>query len=301
MSWPADLAESRGSSQMSAPADPVGGRGHGQFPGPGRGPELVIAGLVILVGGRGGKIPRSRPGRGCPWAVHRRRGRPRWSCCATLLPTLTPESSQEGQGERSRQAPAAGAAISQPALRAAQLPSPAAAFYDGELRPVLEHPAGRPGWPNRHGRAPLPGPETRPGGLLCRRPRDADLWAWIDPEKPAGDPRRRRPGPRRGHPRGTPWRASSTDWRAYDEHRRDGRGTVHGHPGRGWEGARVVGRRRTPGNSCSSAIPGRRPRPARRTLPGLGKTLIARSFAPAVLGPRSLPASSSPRTCCPRT
>jgi hypothetical protein len=52
-------------------------------------------------------------------------------------------------------------------------------FYQGELRPVLEHLlAAR--LAERHGVNLYADPEAG-RRLLCRTSRDADLWAWIDP------------------------------------------------------------------------------------------------------------------------
>jgi hypothetical protein len=52
-------------------------------------------------------------------------------------------------------------------------------FYQGELRPVLEHLlAAR--LAERHGVHLYQDPDAA-RRLLCRRPRDADLWEWIGP------------------------------------------------------------------------------------------------------------------------
>jgi hypothetical protein len=52
-------------------------------------------------------------------------------------------------------------------------------FYDTELRPVLEHLlAAR--LAERHGVHLYQDPAAA-RRLLCRNPRDADLWPWIDP------------------------------------------------------------------------------------------------------------------------
>ena len=61
-------------------------------------------------------------------------------------------------------------------------------FYDGELRPVLEHLlAAR--LAERHDVHLYQDPAAA-RALLCREPRDADLWAWIDPTtRPATTPR----------------------------------------------------------------------------------------------------------------
>ena len=77
------------------------------------------------------------------------------------------------------------------------------AFYDSELRPVLEHLlAAR--LAERHGVNLYQDPEAA-RSLLCRGGRDAGLWAWVDPEARAGeDPEpKRRDGDRRGIPRHT--------------------------------------------------------------------------------------------------
>ena len=59
-------------------------------------------------------------------------------------------------------------------------------FYQGELRPVLEHLlAAR--LAERHGVHLYQNPDAA-RRLLCRRPRDADLWPWIDPTSPAETP-----------------------------------------------------------------------------------------------------------------
>ena len=61
-------------------------------------------------------------------------------------------------------------------------------FYDGELRPVLEHLlAAR--LAERHGVNLYQDPEAA-RRLLCRSRRDADLWPWIDPStRPEISPR----------------------------------------------------------------------------------------------------------------
>ena len=73
-------------------------------------------------------------------------------------------------------------------------------YYDGELRPVLEHLlAAR--LAERHGVHLYQDPETA-RRLLCRNPRDAHLWQWIDPATRPQDPPRGGPE-RRGIPRRT--------------------------------------------------------------------------------------------------
>jgi hypothetical protein len=60
-----------------------------------------------------------------------------------------------------------------------QTASESMGFYQAELRPVLEHLlAAR--LAERHG-VHLYGDPEAARRLLCRAPRDADLWPWIDP------------------------------------------------------------------------------------------------------------------------
>jgi hypothetical protein len=78
-------------------------------------------------------------------------------------------------------------------------------FYNSELRPVLEHLlAAR--LAERHGVNLYQDPAAA-RRLLCRGARDAGLWAWVDPEtKPRGEGEtgpRHRDADRRGIPRHT--------------------------------------------------------------------------------------------------
>jgi len=71
-------------------------------------------------------------------------------------------------------------------------------YYDLELRPVLEHLlAAR--LAERHGIHLYQDPDAA-RRLLCRHPRDADLWRWIDPRI---RPQTRESRERRGIPRHT--------------------------------------------------------------------------------------------------
>jgi hypothetical protein len=71
-------------------------------------------------------------------------------------------------------------------------------YYDAELRPVLEHMlAAR--LAERHGVHLYQDPEAA-RRLLCRHPRDAGLWRWIDP---ATRPQTRESQERRGIPQRT--------------------------------------------------------------------------------------------------
>ena len=82
-----------------------------------------------------------------------------------------------------------------------QTSSTSMGFYTGELRPVLEHLlAAR--LAERHGVNLYTDPEAA-RRLLCRRPRDADLWPWIDPETRPEISERDTAGQQRGIPRHT--------------------------------------------------------------------------------------------------
>ncbi len=82
-----------------------------------------------------------------------------------------------------------------------QTSSTSMGFYTGELRPVLEHLlAAR--LAERYGVNLYTDPEAA-RGLLCRRPRDADLWPWIDPETRPEISVRDTAGQQRGIPRHT--------------------------------------------------------------------------------------------------
>ena len=92
-----------------------------------------------------------------------------------LLPTLTPDAAR-----KTREKPQA-RLLSGYSHRRFVVHSSIASkgFYHGELRPVLEHLlAAR--LAERHGVHLYQDPDAA-RRLLCRRPRDADLWTWIDP------------------------------------------------------------------------------------------------------------------------
>jgi hypothetical protein len=99
-----------------------------------------------------------------------------------LLPALTPD-----QAKKAREKPQA-RLLSGYSHRRFVVHSSIASrgFYDGELRPVLEHLlAARLAEP--HGVHLYQDPDAA-RRLLCRHRRDADLWQWIDP-----DPKTTRP------------------------------------------------------------------------------------------------------------
>jgi len=103
-----------------------------------------------------------------------------------LLPQLTPD-----QAKKAREKPTARTLSGYSHRRfVVRTASSSLAFYNSELRGVLEHLlAAR--LAERHGVNLYQDPAAA-RGLLCRSPRDAGLWAWIDP---AGRPKE----PARGH------------------------------------------------------------------------------------------------------
>ena len=156
---------------MSAPADPVEA-GATVSPWTGTGPELVIAGLVILVAAAAGYLVAGWAGLSVAVTAGAAAA---MVVLRYLLPTLTPEAAR-----KAREKPQA-RLLSGYSHRRFMLHSSIAsrAFYDGELRPVLEHLlAAR--LAERHGVHLYQDPDAA-RRLLCRRPRDADLWPWIDP------------------------------------------------------------------------------------------------------------------------
>jgi hypothetical protein len=113
-----------------------------------------------------------------------------------LLPQLTPDPSKTAQ-EKARARTLTGYSHRRYVVHTAMTSQN---YYDGELRPVLEHLlAAR--LAERHGVHLYQDPEAA-RRLLCRSPRDAGLWRWIDP---ATRPQTlTRDGPeRRGIPRHT--------------------------------------------------------------------------------------------------
>jgi hypothetical protein len=102
-----------------------------------------------------------------------------------LLPQLTPD-----QAKKAREKPTARTLSGYSHRRfVVRTASSNLAFYNTELRGVLEHLlAAR--LAERHGVNLYQDP-AKARELLCRNPRDADLWDWVDPatspqEKPRG-------------------------------------------------------------------------------------------------------------------
>ena len=111
-----------------------------------------------------------------------------------LLPQLTPDAAKQAK-EKPRARPLTGYSHRRFVVHNAMISQ---GYYDSELRPVLEHLlAAR--LAERHGVHLYQDPDAA-RRLLCRNPRDAGLWRWIDP----GTRPQAREGPeRRGIPRHT--------------------------------------------------------------------------------------------------
>ena len=156
---------------MSAPGDPAEA-GDTVSPWRGTGPELVIAGVVIAVAAAAGYVMAGWAGLSVAVTAGAAAA---MVVLRYLLPTPAPDAAR-----KAREKPQA-RLLSGYSHRRFLLHSSIAsrAFYDGELRPVLEHLlAAR--LAERHGVHLYQDPDAA-RRLLCRRPRDADLWRWIDP------------------------------------------------------------------------------------------------------------------------
>ncbi len=96
-----------------------------------------------------------------------------------VLRALLPQATAD-QGKKAREKPTARALSGYSHRRfVVQTAISSRAFYHGELRPVLEHLlAAR--LAERHDVHLYSDPEAA-RRLLCRHPRDASLWTWIDP------------------------------------------------------------------------------------------------------------------------
>jgi hypothetical protein len=113
-----------------------------------------------------------------------------------MLPKLTPDEAKKARDKPSART-LTGYSHRRFVVRTA---STSPGFYDSELRPVLEHLlAAR--LAERHGINLYQDPAAA-RRLLCRNPRDAGLWRWIDPgTRPETSPRE--VSERRGIPRRT--------------------------------------------------------------------------------------------------
>ena len=180
---------------MSTPGDSAE-TGATVSPWRGAGPELVIAGVVIVAGAAVGYVLAGWAGlsvavtAGAAAAI---------VVLRYLLPTLTPDAARKAR-EKPR-----GRMLTGYSHRRFVVHSSIASrgFYQSELRPVLEHLlAAR--LAERHGVHLYQDPDAA-RRLLCRRPRDADLWPWIEPTPEGAEPETRasKAGTEPGIPRRT--------------------------------------------------------------------------------------------------
>ncbi len=177
---------------MSAPADPRDA-GATVSPWRGAGPELVIAAASIIVAAVAGYLMGGWAGLSATVTVAAAAA---MVVLRFLLPPLSPD-----EGKKAREKPQA-RHLSGYSHRRFVVHSSIASkgFYQGELRPVLEHLlAAR--LAERHGVHLYQDPDAA-RRLLCRHPRDADLWTWIDPRTRPETPARHATS-ERGIPRRT--------------------------------------------------------------------------------------------------
>ena len=156
---------------MSTPADPRDA-GATVSPWRGAGPELAIAVASITVAAAAGYLMAGWAGLSVAVTAAAAAA---MVVLRFLLPPLTPD-----EGKKIREKPQA-RHLSGYSHRRFVVHSSIASkgFYHGELRPVLEHLlAAR--LAERHGVHLYQDPDAA-RRLLCRHPRDADLWTWIDP------------------------------------------------------------------------------------------------------------------------
>jgi len=143
------------------------------------GPELVIAGVVIMVAAAAGYLLAGWAGLSVAVTAGAAAA---MVVLRYLLPTPTPDA-----GRKAREKPQA-RLLSGYSRRRFVVHSSIASrgFYQSELRPVLEHLlAAR--LAERHGVNLYQDPDAA-RRLLCRRPRDAGLWPWIEPVPETPEP-----------------------------------------------------------------------------------------------------------------
>jgi hypothetical protein len=169
-----------GSTDGAAGADGRDGDGT-VSPWRGTKPELIIAGVLAGAAAVAGYLMAGWAGLS---VVVIAAGAIALLVLRALLPQLTPDQATKG-----REKPTARTLSGYSHRRfVVQTASSSLAFYNGELRPVLEHLlAAR--LAERHGVNLYQDPAAA-RGLLCRSPHDASLWAWIDPTtRPKESPR----------------------------------------------------------------------------------------------------------------
>ena len=177
---------------MSAPGDPREA-GATVSPWHGTGPEVAIAVAAIIVAAAAGYLMAGWAGLSVAVTVAAAGA---MVVLRFLLPALSPD-----EGKKTREKPQARLLSGYSHRRFLVYSSiTSKGFYHSELRPVLEHLlAAR--LAERHGVHLYQDPDAA-RRLLCRHPRDADLWAWIDPGTKPETSTRNAPG-ERGIPRRT--------------------------------------------------------------------------------------------------
>jgi hypothetical protein len=156
---------------MSAPGDPWEA-GATVSPWRGAGPEVAIAAAAIVVAAAAGYLMAGWAGLSVAVTVAAAAA---MVVLRFLLPPLSPD-----EGKKTREKPQARLLSGYSHRRFLVYSSiTSKGFYHSELRPVLEHLlAAR--LAERHGVHLYQDPDAA-RRLLCRHPRDADLWTWIDP------------------------------------------------------------------------------------------------------------------------
>ena len=159
-------------------------------------PELIIAAVLVMVTAVAGYLTAGWAGLS---VVAVATAAVAMLVLRALLPQLTPDETK-----KAREKPTARALRGYPQRRfVVQTAMTSQGFYNRELRPVLEHLlAAR--LAERHGIHLYQDPDAA-RKLLCRNPRDADLWPWIEPDRAATRPKTsvRDAAEQRGIPRRT--------------------------------------------------------------------------------------------------
>ena len=164
-----------------SPGDRDGRDGDGTVsPWRGTRPELVIAGVLVAAAAVAGYVMAGWAGLS---VVVIAAGAIALLVLRALLPQLTPD-----QAKTAREKPTARTLSGYSHRRfVVRTSADNLAFYNSELRGVLEHLlAAR--LAERHGVNLYQDPAAA-RELLCRSPRDAGLWAWIDPDPKTTRPR----------------------------------------------------------------------------------------------------------------
>jgi hypothetical protein len=164
-----------GSGRVTSPETSRGGSGPGNgtvSPWRGTAPELAVAGALVAAAALAGYAVAGWAGLS---AVAAAAAAVAMVVLRGLLPELTPDAANTAASKPAAR-PLTGYSRRRHAVRTAMTSQ---GFYDSELRPVLEHLlAAR--LAERHGVHLYHDPDAA-RRLLCRTPRDGDLWPWVDP------------------------------------------------------------------------------------------------------------------------